>query len=183
MAIWARNHPLKKKKLASESGISPAPIPRRNPTSNRVRTASPENCYRAVKSKSLREDCVRTNAQWRRKGRTFDGNDLVFPAAASASAAAAGEWREEEDESAQERGKELELWGISGWSRRIEWAAMRNLRRIRSGEGRRTIGTLMEFRPQKSELKVVWNGRKQSELNEWISDLIFPSHGVYNIPI
>lgn len=46
-------------------------------------------------------------------------------------------------------------------------AAMRNLQRIWSGEGeddRR--GGLMEFRPQKSELKVVWNGRKQSELNE-----------------
>jgi hypothetical protein len=53
---------------------------------------------------------------------------------------------------------------------------MRNLRRIWSGEGRRTIGALMEFRPQKSELKVVWNGRKQSEFNESISDLIFPSN-------
>lgn len=43
-------------------------------------------------------------------------------------------------------------------------AAMRNLQRIWSGKGRRQAGGLIEFRPQKSGLEVVWNGRKQSEM-------------------
>ena len=43
-------------------------------------------------------------------------------------------------------------------------AAMRNLQRIWSGEG------------EDDDRRIQWNGRKQSEFNESISDLIFPSN-------
>jgi len=88
--LSTKSRPKKERKKGSESGISPAP---NSAEESHIKSGEDGVSRKMLQSSKIQifADCARTNAPGRRKGRTFDGNDLVFPAAASASAAAAGE--------------------------------------------------------------------------------------------